>query len=65
MDRDGQVSAAKKMENAFAKPVDQVLSALEVQPSTGLTDAQVTALRKKHGKNGKPTRVSMAQFVAN
>lgn len=40
------------MENAFARQTDQVLSTLGVQASTGLTDAQVTTLRKKHGKNG-------------
>ncbi|KAJ0121571.1 hypothetical protein J7T55_008735 [Diaporthe amygdali] len=39
------------MENAFAKPIDQVLSTLEVQASTGLTDAQVKKLTEKHGKN--------------
>ncbi|KAK2611132.1 hypothetical protein N8I77_004507 [Diaporthe amygdali] len=39
------------MENAFAKPVDQVLSTLGVQASTGLTDAQVKKLTEKHGKN--------------
>ncbi|ROV97518.1 hypothetical protein VSDG_04546 [Cytospora chrysosperma] len=39
------------MENAFAKPTDQVLSTLGVQASTGLTDAQVTELRNKYGKN--------------
>lgn len=41
------------MENAFAKPIDQVLSTLEVQASTGLTDAQVKKLTEKHGKNGR------------
>ncbi|KUI66000.1 Sarcoplasmic/endoplasmic reticulum calcium ATPase 3 [Cytospora mali] len=39
------------MENAFSKPIDEVLSTLGVQASTGLTDAQVTKLRNKHGKN--------------
>lgn len=42
------------MDNAFARPTDQVLSTLGVQASTGLTDAQVKDIRKKHGKNGKP-----------
>lgn len=41
------------MDNAFAKPIEEVLSVLGVPPSTGLTDAQVKALRAKHGKNGK------------
>ncbi|PSR92094.1 calcium-translocating P-type ATPase [Coniella lustricola] len=39
------------MENAFARSTDDVLSALGVNASTGLTDAQVTQLRAKHGKN--------------
>ncbi|KAI3397892.1 hypothetical protein diail_10293 [Diaporthe ilicicola] len=39
------------MENAFARPVDQVLSTLGVQASSGLTDAQVKKLTEKHGKN--------------
>ncbi|KKY36814.1 putative calcium p-type atpase [Diaporthe ampelina] len=39
------------MENAFARPVDQVLSTLGVQASAGLTDAQVKKLTEKHGKN--------------
>lgn len=42
------------MDNAFARPTEQVLSTLGVQSSTGLTDAQVKDIRKKHGKNGKP-----------
>lgn len=42
------------MDNAFARSTDQVLSDLGVQPSTGLTDAQVQELRKKYGKNGMP-----------
>ncbi|KAH8885237.1 putative calcium P-type ATPase [Thozetella sp. PMI_491] len=41
------------MENAFAKPIDQVLSTLGVTNS-GLTDTQVVSLRKKHGKNAIP-----------
>lgn len=39
------------MENAFARPVDQVLSTLGVQTSAGLTDAQVKNLTDKYGKN--------------
>ncbi|ROW14713.1 hypothetical protein VPNG_03761 [Cytospora leucostoma] len=39
------------MENAFARPIDQVLSTLGVEASTGLADAQVSDLTKKHGKN--------------
>ncbi|KAM7194717.1 putative calcium P-type ATPase [Rhypophila sp. PSN 637] len=42
------------MENAFAKPSDEVLSSLGVNPATGLTDAQVTSQRAKHGKNSIP-----------
>lgn len=40
------------MENAFARPVDQVLSTLGVQASAGLSDAQVKKLTEKYGKNG-------------
>ncbi|KAK4218218.1 calcium-transporting ATPase [Rhypophila decipiens] len=42
------------MENAFAKSTDEVLSSLGVNPATGLTDAQVTSQRAKHGKNSIP-----------
>jgi Ca2+ transporting ATPase len=40
------------MENAFAKPADDVLAELGVSPATGLTDEQVSRQRAKHGKNG-------------
>lgn len=40
------------MDNAFAKPIDGVLSTLGVDRTTGLTDEQVSRLRAKHGKNG-------------
>ncbi|KAL2260661.1 hypothetical protein VTK26DRAFT_5264 [Humicola hyalothermophila] len=39
------------MENAFAKPIDEVLGTLGVRPSTGLTDDQVAKLQAKYGKN--------------
>jgi magnesium-transporting ATPase (P-type) len=43
------------MENAFAKTIDEVLSAFDVDPKKGLTDEQVEQLRVKYGKNGKPS----------
>ncbi|KAK3942731.1 putative calcium P-type ATPase [Diplogelasinospora grovesii] len=42
------------MENAFAKPIDQVISSLGVNPRTGLTDEQVASSRAKHGRNAIP-----------
>jgi Ca2+ transporting ATPase len=39
------------MEDAYAQPVDRVLGHFKVDQSTGLTDAQVDALRKTHGRN--------------
>ncbi|KAK3355037.1 putative calcium P-type ATPase [Neurospora tetraspora] len=42
------------MEAAFAKPVDEVLSTLGVDPTTGLSDEQVAQSRAKHGKNAIP-----------
>ncbi|KAL2271154.1 hypothetical protein VTJ83DRAFT_525 [Remersonia thermophila] len=42
------------MENAFAKPIDEVLGAFDVNPNTGLTDDQVESLRAKYGKNAIP-----------
>ncbi|KAK0731098.1 putative calcium P-type ATPase [Lasiosphaeris hirsuta] len=42
------------MENAFAKPVDQVLASLGVNPAAGLTDEQVSRSRATHGKNAIP-----------
>lgn len=50
---DSSLPPPRKMENAFARPVDQVLSTLGVQASAGLTDAQVKKLTEKHGKNGR------------
>jgi Ca2+ transporting ATPase len=41
------------MEDAFAKPIDEVLGALGVHPTTGLTDEQVSRQQAKYGKNGK------------
>jgi Ca2+ transporting ATPase len=43
------------MENAFAKPIDEVLGTLNVNPATGLTDEQVSRLQAKYGKNGMPS----------
>jgi len=48
------------MENAFAKPVDDVLAELGVNPATGLTDEQVSRQRAKHGKNGMSLQTSPA-----
>jgi Ca2+ transporting ATPase len=42
------------MESAFAKPVDDVLANFKVNAKTGLSDAQVTELRNKHGRNSIP-----------
>ncbi|KAK4151468.1 hypothetical protein C8A00DRAFT_35872 [Chaetomidium leptoderma] len=39
------------MDDAFAKPIDEVLGTLGVNAATGLTDEQVSRLRAKHGKN--------------
>jgi Ca2+ transporting ATPase len=40
------------MENAFAKPIDEVLGTLGVDVTTGLNDEQVARLQAKYGKNG-------------
>ncbi|KAL2165210.1 hypothetical protein VTH06DRAFT_506 [Thermothelomyces fergusii] len=42
------------MDNAFAKPIDEVLDTLGVNKATGLTDEQVTRLRAKYGNNAIP-----------
>ncbi|KAL2757105.1 hypothetical protein ACRALDRAFT_2101739 [Sodiomyces alcalophilus JCM 7366] len=42
------------MDNAFAKPVDQVLANFKVDARTGLRDDQVKSLRSKYGKNVIP-----------
>lgn len=39
------------MDNAFAKPIEEVLGTLGVSPTAGLTDEQVLKSRAKHGKN--------------
>jgi hypothetical protein len=39
------------MEDAFSRPVDEVLANFDVGEISGLSDAQVTELRKKHGRN--------------
>jgi hypothetical protein len=51
--QDSSLPTPRKMENAFARPVDQVLSTLGVQTSAGLTDAQVKKATEKYGKNGR------------
>lgn len=40
------------MENAFARPVANVLARFGVDEHNGLTDKQVEELRRKHGRNG-------------
>jgi len=40
------------MDDAFAKPIEEVLGTLGVSPTAGLTDEQVLRSRAKHGKNG-------------
>lgn len=42
------------MENAFAKPVEDVLAAFDVDARRGLSEKQVIELRSKHGKNAIP-----------
>jgi Ca2+ transporting ATPase len=42
------------METAFAKPAGDVLASFNVNENTGLSDAQVTELRNKHGRNSIP-----------
>ncbi|KAI5866925.1 calcium-transporting ATPase sarcoplasmic/endoplasmic reticulum type [Durotheca rogersii] len=42
------------MENAFAKPIDEILANFKVDPRAGLTDDQAAELRTKHGKNSIP-----------
>ncbi|KAK1832877.1 calcium-transporting ATPase [Podospora conica] len=42
------------MDNAYAKPADEVLVHLGVDKTSGLTDEQVTRSRAKHGKNAIP-----------
>jgi Ca2+ transporting ATPase len=39
------------MENAFSRSIDQVLSHFHADAHNGLTEAQVTQQREKHGKN--------------
>lgn len=39
------------MEAAYAQSVHKVLSNFNVDPTGGLSDAQVTKLRTKHGRN--------------
>lgn len=40
------------MDNAYALPIDAVLANFSVKQQSGLTDNQVSELRKKHGRNG-------------
>ncbi|KAI0013477.1 calcium-transporting ATPase sarcoplasmic/endoplasmic reticulum type [Xylariaceae sp. FL0662B] len=42
------------MENAFARPIREVLAKFGVDPKAGLTDEQVVKSRIKHGKNSIP-----------
>ncbi|ROT40037.1 calcium-transporting ATPase sarcoplasmic/endoplasmic reticulum type [Sodiomyces alkalinus F11] len=42
------------MDNAFAKPADQVLANFKVDARTGLRDDQIISLRSKYGKNVIP-----------
>jgi Ca2+ transporting ATPase len=42
------------MDNAFARPVDQVLAEFQVDVGAGLTNAQVKQSREKHGRNAIP-----------
>ncbi|KAK0746166.1 putative calcium P-type ATPase [Schizothecium vesticola] len=42
------------MDNAYAKPADEVLVHLGVDRTSGLTDEQVTRSRATHGKNAIP-----------
>ncbi|KAK7408156.1 hypothetical protein QQX98_009685 [Neonectria punicea] len=42
------------MDDAFARPVDEVLANFNVDNVTGLSDAQVVDLRNKHGRNSIP-----------
>lgn len=44
--------ALAAMENAFAKPIEEVLGALGVDPAKGLSDEQVSRQQAKYGKNG-------------
>lgn len=41
------------MENAHTKTVEEVLSAFNVNESTGLSPEQVKQQRERHGANGK------------
>jgi Ca2+ transporting ATPase len=41
------------MENAFAKSTSEVLKFFQVSEAHGLTEAQVSASREKHGRNGR------------
>ncbi|PFH62542.1 hypothetical protein XA68_13124 [Ophiocordyceps unilateralis] len=42
------------MENAFARPIAEVLAKFEVDEHKGLNDKQIHQLRKKHGRNAIP-----------
>lgn len=48
------------METAFAKPAGDVLASFNVNENTGLSDAQVTELRSKHGRNCMSTSLLAA-----
>lgn len=41
------------MDSAYSQSTSEVLAYFSVSESQGLTDAQITASREKHGRNGK------------
>jgi Ca2+ transporting ATPase len=41
------------MEDAFSRPIGQVLANFNVDPKAGLSDKQITEQRRKHGRNGE------------
>jgi hypothetical protein len=41
-----------EMENAFSKTTEEVLKHFSVDETIGLSEAQITASREKHGRNG-------------
>lgn len=53
------------MEAAYAQSVHKVLSNFNVDPTGGLSDAQVTKLRTKHGKNCTYSQRAPRWFTAH
>lgn len=41
------------MEQAYAKPTDEVLRFFNVEERSGLNDEQVTSAKVKYGRNGE------------